>query len=58
MVKFGYRIYVLMGLAQIKTELHQLIDHSDEKLLRMFYAIAREYKMDSFPSFSMNLLRL
>ncbi len=44
-----------MGLAQIKSELHQLIDHSDERLLRMFYALAKEYKsnsVNSFPGFS------
>lgn len=32
-----------MGLAQIKSELHQLIDHSDERLLRMIYAMASVY---------------
>lgn len=32
-----------MGLTQIKSELHQLIDQSDEKLLKMIYAMASVY---------------
>lgn len=44
-----------MGISEIKTELRALIDSDDEKLLRMFYALAREYKSHSplpYPSLS------
>ena len=44
-----------MSISEIRTELQALIDSDDEKLLRMFYAMAREYKSHSeipYPSLS------
>lgn len=33
-----------MGVAELKTELHNYIDHADERFLKMVYAMSREYK--------------
>lgn len=44
-----------MSISEIRIELQTLIDSDDEKLLRMFYAMAREYKSHSkypYPSLS------
>jgi hypothetical protein len=32
-----------MNTVEIKTKLHEQIEHSDEKLLKMIYAIIQEY---------------
>ena len=32
-----------MTVVEIKTQLHEQIDHSDEKLLKMIYALVKEY---------------
>lgn len=44
-----------MSISEIRIVLQTLIDSDDEKLLRMFYAMAREYKSHSelpYPSLS------
>jgi hypothetical protein len=33
-----------MGVAELKTELHNYIDHADERFLKMVYAMSLEYK--------------
>lgn len=33
-----------MGVAELKVELHNYIDHADERFLKMVYAMSREYK--------------
>ena len=33
-----------MGVAELKEELHNYIDHADERFLKMVYAMSREYK--------------
>jgi len=33
-----------MGVAELKTELHNYIDHADERFLKMVYAMSKEYK--------------
>lgn len=33
-----------MGVAELKKELHNYIDHADERFLKMVYAMSREYK--------------
>ncbi|MFI5195959.1 MAG: hypothetical protein ACHQD8_02625 [Chitinophagales bacterium] len=33
-----------MTVVEIKNKLHQQIDHGDEKLLKMIYALIKEYK--------------
>jgi hypothetical protein len=32
-----------MGVAELKEELHDYIDHADERFLKMVYAMSREY---------------
>ena len=32
-----------MTVVEIKTQLHEQIEHSDEKLLKMIYALVKEY---------------
>jgi len=34
----------IMGVAELKEELHNYIDHADERFLKMVYAMSREYK--------------
>ncbi|MDO8928070.1 MAG: hypothetical protein Q7W54_03690 [Bacteroidota bacterium] len=34
----------IMGVAELKQELHNYIDHADERFLKMVYAMSREYK--------------
>jgi hypothetical protein len=41
-----------MGLAQIRTELHDLIDRSDEKLLQMIYAMAAVYDKEEIVAYT------
>ncbi len=44
-----------MSISEIRNELQTLIDSDDEKLLRMFYAMAGAYKSQSeatYPSLS------
>lgn len=33
-----------MGVAELKKELHNYIDHADERFLKMVYAMSLEYK--------------
>jgi len=33
-----------MTVVEIKSKLHEQIEHSDEKLLKIIYAIAKEYR--------------
>lgn len=33
-----------MGVAELRTKLHNYIDHADERFLKMVYAMSREYK--------------
>lgn len=33
-----------MGVAELKEELHDYIDHADERFLKMVYAMSKEYK--------------
>jgi len=33
-----------MGVIELKKELHNYIDHADERFLKMVYAMSREYK--------------
>ena len=33
-----------MGVTELKEELHNYIDHADERFLKMVYAMSREYK--------------
>jgi hypothetical protein len=34
----------IMGVAELKEELHNYIDHADERFLKMVYAMSKEYK--------------
>lgn len=35
-----------MGAAQIREELHEFIDSGDTKLIKLLYAVAKEYTYD------------
>ena len=37
-----------MGVTEIREELHHFIDEGDTKLLKMLYAIAKEYASDEY----------
>ena len=37
-----------MGAAQIKEELYQFIESGDPKLIKMLYAVAKEYSSDDY----------
>ena len=41
-----------MGLAQIRTELHALIDRSDARLLQMMYAMASAYDQEEIVAYT------
>lgn len=36
-----------MTMVEIKSQLHEQIEHSDERLLKIIYAIVKEYREDS-----------
>lgn len=39
---------IIMGAAQLKEELYQYIESGDTKLIKMLYAIAKEYSSDDY----------
>jgi hypothetical protein len=39
-------MYTIMEPASIRQKLHQYIDKGDDKLLKLMYAVAREYNED------------
>ena len=41
-----------MGVAELKKELHNYIDHADERFLKMVYAMSREYKSTSIVGYN------
>jgi len=47
-----------MTTANIRTKLHEYIDTSDETLLKMMYAVAKEYNQASEHKFSEDELAL
>jgi hypothetical protein len=42
-VKFAESKFV-MGIPELRKELHEYINHADERFLKMVYAMSREYK--------------
>ena len=48
-----------MGAAQIKEELYHFIETGDEKLIKMLYAVAKEYASDdlSYMNYSAKSLK-
>jgi hypothetical protein len=43
-----------MGVAELKQELHNYIDHADERFLKMVYAMSREYKASAVIGYNVN----
>jgi hypothetical protein len=43
-----------MGVAELKEELHDYIDHADERFLKMVYAMSREYKSSVVIGYNVN----
>jgi hypothetical protein len=43
-----------MGVAELKEELHNYIDHADERFLKMVYAMSREYKASAVIGYNVN----
>lgn len=39
---------MIMGETQIRNELYQFIDDADERLLKLLYAVAKEYTQEDF----------
>ena len=51
---------IIMGAVQIKEELYHYIEEADTRLLKMLYAVAKEYTQDdySFPGEPMSKVTL
>ncbi len=43
-----------MGVPELKKELHNYIDHADERFLKMVYAMSREYKSSSIVGYNVD----
>ncbi len=36
---------MIMGVPELRNELHEFINHADERFLKMVYAMSKEYKI-------------
>ncbi len=43
-----------MGVPELRNELHDLINHADERFLKMVYAMSKEYKKPVFVGYNID----
>jgi hypothetical protein len=43
-----------MGIPELRTELHNYINHADERFLKMVYAMSKEYKSNVIVGYNPN----